>query len=193
MVRNVPPRQVRARLRPIAALLLLGALAACEEPNKVALRLGAPPESAVKMREFEMRRFEGVRAEALLVAGAATLQDLGFTVTETEPDIGVLVASKQRDAKEIGQVALAWALTVAAAIGGVASNPVYDEKQSIHVTLVVSPAAGGTAEDVRVSFDRYITNNLGQLWRTELVDDPKIYSEFYDRMSQSVHLGAPRS
>ncbi len=184
---------MRAKPRSIAAMLLVGALTACEEPNKVALRLGAPPESAVKMREFEMRRFDGVSAEALLVAGASTLQDLGFTVTETGPDVGVLVASKQRDAKELGQTALAWAVALAAAAGGVAVNPVYDATQSIHVTLVVSPAAGGTAEQVRVSFDRYITNNLGQLWRTELVTDPKIYSEFYDRMSQSVNLGAPRS
>lgn len=169
-------------------LLLLFGLAACQEPNAVALKLGAPPESAVKLRSFEMRRFDGTAGNVLLVAGAATLQDLGFTITESAPDVGVLVASKQRDAKEVAQVAGQMALAIGLMLLGAPYSPTWDETQSIHVTLVISPDAGGRAEQARVSFDRYITNNHGALWRTELVDDPKIYQDFYDRMSQAIHI-----
>ena len=173
-------------------LLLLFGLAGCQEPNAVALKLGAPPESAVKLRSFEMRRFDttqgATQANVLLLAGAATLQDLGFTITESAPDVGVLVASKQRDAKEFAQVAGQVALAIGLMVLGAPYSPTWDETQSIHVTLVISPDAGGRAEQARVSFDRYITNNHGELWRTELVDDPKIYQEFYDRMSQAIHI-----
>jgi hypothetical protein len=39
-----------------------------------------------------------------------------------------------------------------------------------------------------VSFDRYITNNHGDLWRTELITDPVIYQQFYERLNQGLTL-----
>jgi hypothetical protein len=173
--------------RPALALCML-ALAACETHNDLALKIGAPPEKATELRSFQVRRYERANDIALLAAATATLQDLGFTVTESAPAAGVLVGLKHRDATEAGQVAAQVVLTVAAAILGVYHNPTWDESQEIHVTVVTSPVATGPARDVRVSFDRYITNNQKHLWKTELVTDREIYREFFDRFDNALSL-----
>ena len=170
----------------LCPFLVLG----CQDPNEIALKIGAPSQSAAKIRAFEIRQFDDIPSIDLLTAGASTLQDLGFTITESAPDVGVLVAEKQRDAKEAGQIAGQVALTIGLALLGGLYSPVWDETQSIHVTLVISPGAGGQDQQIRVSFDRYVTNNRGQQWRTELIDDPKIYQAFYDKILQAVHLSA---
>jgi hypothetical protein len=176
------------RLRgPVFGLCLL-ALAGCQNYNDVALQVGAAPKQAVDLRSFEMRRYDATSDATLLAAATATLQDLGFTITESAPVVGVVVGSKQRDATESGQVAGQVVLTVAMALLGTVNNPTWDESQEIHVTVVSSPVDNSAARDVRVAFDRYITNNHRQLWKTELVTDKQIYSEFFDRLGTALKL-----
>lgn len=164
------------------------ALGGCQNYNDIAMKIGAPPKAAVDLRSFEVRRYEGFSETALLAAATATLQDLGYTITESAPAAGVVVASKQRDAVEAGQVAAQVVLTVAFAALGAINNPTWDETQEIHVTVVASPVGSSTARDVRVSFDRYITNNHKQLWKTELVVDRQIYHTFFDRLGTALKL-----
>jgi hypothetical protein len=152
------------------------------------LQVGAPPLEAAKLRSLETHRFEANNASALLASATATLQDLGYIMTESAPTAGVIVATKQRDAEEAGQVVGQVVLTIAMAALGVANNPTWDETQTIHVTFVVAPTDDSKTQEVRVSFDRYVVNNHGVLWRTELITDPKIYSEFYDRLTQGLSL-----
>ena len=169
--------------------LLIGvgfAIAACQNPNEIALKVGAPPPASLGLRQFETHHIEAKQQGEILQAGLATFQDLGFNATETALDVGVIAGAKQRDAHETGQV-------VGAVLMGVlfgASAMQYDVSQDIHVTFVASPTAGG--DDVRVSFDRYITNNQGML-HTELVTDPKVYQQFFDKLETSLALDRGRS
>ncbi|MGI4977726.1 MAG: hypothetical protein ACRYG6_12360 [Janthinobacterium lividum] len=157
-------------------------VAACQDPNQVALKVGAPPAAALNLRAFETRSFDVESDQALLQALASTLQDLGFTITETASDMGVLAASKQRDATEFGQIAVA---VVLALVAGVQTDT--DRSQDIHVTVVASAGSTPQQRTVRVSFDRYITTRQNAL-RTVLVTDPKIYQEFFDKLAQSLAL-----
>ena len=90
-------------------LLALGAavsLSACQtNPNELAMKIGAPQAGAVELRALQSRRFETTNSVAVLNAATQTLQDLGFTIQESASSVGVLAASKQRDAEETGQVA----------------------------------------------------------------------------------------
>lgn len=61
------------------------------------------PES-IKLRQLQTRKFETINEAKLLQASAGVLQDLGFNIDESETRLGVLVASKERDATETGQV-----------------------------------------------------------------------------------------
>lgn len=178
------------RLLLISVLFGAAVLSGCVNANSEALKVGKPPDGAVKLRSLQTRRFDSGDDKAMLAASIQTLQDLGFTVTEAAPEVGVLTASKQRNAEEAGQVAGQVALTILAALAGSSHNPTWDKEQTIQVTLVTTPIVNAAKTDVRVSFDRVLTNNLGQTWRAELLNDPHLYQEFFQKLSQSVFLEA---
>jgi len=174
--------------KALAGLLLVAPLTACQDANKVALQVGASPPESAKLRSIETRRLEAENPSTLLASATATLQDLGYVVTESAPKAGVVVAAKQRDAEEAGQIIGQVALTIAMAALGVVNDPTWDKSQTIHVTFVTSPTDQRSTQKVRVSFDRYITNNHGVLSRTELITDPQVYNDFYARLSQGIAL-----
>jgi hypothetical protein len=151
------------------------------------MKIGGPPAGALELRTMQTRRLDSSNSVAVLNAGTQTLQDLGFTIQESASPVGLLSASKQRDAEETGQVAGAIGLTVLGAVAGVAIEPVWDKDQTINVTLVETPLLGSQQIDVRVSFDRTVRNTKNQ-YRSELILDPKIYKDFYDKLMQSLTL-----
>jgi hypothetical protein len=181
---------MQKRAARTATLLAVLFLTACQNPNAIAMKVGAPPESAVELRALETRRFATLDLQAMMAAATQTLQDLGFNITESSIDAGVLVGAKQRDAEETGQVAGQIALTVLLAVMGSQHNPVWDKTQDIHITVVATPIENSKQIEMRVSFDRYLTNNFGQQWRAELIKEPAIYQEFFDKLSQSAFLEA---
>jgi len=178
------------RRRAAVAMVALSILSACETANSLALKVGRPPDGAVNLRNLQTRRFETSDEKAMLGAATQTLQDLGFTITESSSDVGVVTASKQRDAEESGQVAGQMALVVLMALMGSAHNPVWDKEQTIHVTLVATPIENSSQVDVRITFDRVLTNNQGLQWRAELIHEPAIYQQFFERLSKSAFLEA---
>lgn len=114
----------------LAAMLLL--VGCVRQPGKDALLLS--PESLAN-RQLQTRRFDTGNTAAVLSASNAVLQDLGFNLDETSVELGVVVASKQRDATDGGQVFLLILL------GGLANNPnavnSADAVQIVKASLVV--------------------------------------------------------
>ena len=62
-------------------------------------------EQYLARRQLETRRYDTNDEEALLVASAQVLQDLGFTLDESETKLGLLTASKDREAGSAGEAA----------------------------------------------------------------------------------------
>ena len=174
-------------------LTLVLFVSACANPNKHALEIGAPTlaegETITSVRAIQSRRFDTLDFGRIIKASTATLQDLGFNIQTTSSEFGVISGSKDRDAIESGQVAGQVALVILAALGGNTHQMVYDESQVINVSLVVNKM-GKKSSEVRVFFDRHITNNLGQLWKADVIKDPKIYQEFFAKLSASTFLEA---
>jgi len=172
----------------LASVLLISS---CVDPNQHAMTIGAPPEVAgktiVSMREIQSRSYTTLDREGLIQASAATLQDLGFTVGEVSKEYGVLVGSKERDAVEAGEVAVQAILVILAALGGRHHNAVFDETQKINVTVLVNQIDKKSSQ-VRVFFDRHITNNHGQLWKADLITDAEIYKQFFEKFSKSTFI-----
>ena len=167
------------------AIILIGAfvLASCETV--------IPPEAlqltkeSLKQRQAQTRRFETRDEAKLLSASAAVLQDLGFNLDESETKLGLIVASKDRDAVEAGQVVFA---IFYAALTGVAM-PI-DKNQKIRVSLVTRKVGEGKYTTVRVTFQRMVWNTQGQLTKAETLDEPKMYQEFFSKLSKSIFLDA---
>jgi len=135
-------------------------------------------------RQLETRRFETNNEDAMLIASAQVLQDLGFAIDESETKLGLITASKSREA---GSTAGKVAIIALAAIGG--TQPVYDTNQKIHVMLVSTRARGAKGFNVRVEFTRMIWNNRNET-RIERIKDRDIYADFFDKLGQSLFLTA---
>jgi len=163
------------------ALLLAGCMTVTAVPPSAVFAV--PPDSAAK-RVRQSRRYD-TRDEALVLkASAALLMDLGFVSNKSEESLGVLVASKDRTAVEVGQVALA---VIVAAFTG--SDVPYDQRQKMRASVVTHPS-GQKSTVVRVTFQRIVWNSHGQVSRREQLDRPEYYQEFFEKLSKALLLEA---
>lgn len=146
----------------------------------------------LKQRQIETRRYDGIKEEALLVACSNALQDLGFNLDNSETKLGVLTASKQRDATNGGEVAAA---IIIALLGGGATA--ISKDQTIRVALVIRPVndSNGKAmtdsQFVRVSFQRVVRKTDNSTFSETLRDD-QLFQDFYERVSKAVFLEAQK-
>lgn len=180
----------RRPLLPVVVLLTGALFTACTTTvPKDALRL--PPES-LQDRQLQTRRFDGIPEADMLAACAGILQDLGFAIDESETELGVIVASKERSAVEPSEVTAAWLTSLLSAMFGSANEPVYSKRQVIRVALVTRPA-GTEAKDsflVRVTFQRVVYDNNDRVRRMDRLNDEELYQQFFDKLAQSVFLEA---
>ena len=150
------------------------------------------PEAGLQSRQIEMRQFDTKDEVRVLSATAGVLQDMGFTLTEVEKKLGLIVGSKERDATVPGQVAMATFIDILGAAGGSSSNAMsqIDAVQTILVSCVTRINLEGNKVFVRVTFQRVVFNRMNQVSRLETVKDPKIYEGFFDKLSKSIFLEA---
>jgi hypothetical protein len=77
------------------ALLLIGLGAAgCGPQGERHAAALAPTESVANLRAIQSRRFDTVNTRLLMQASIGVLQDMGYTVTESREEFGVVVGSK---------------------------------------------------------------------------------------------------
>jgi hypothetical protein len=178
----------------LAVLFLASAalLAACKHTNSVEAQTAALQLSATSLanRQLQLRRFETKDERMLLSAAAGVMQDLGFLIQETSARAGLIQADKDRDAVEAGQVAGQIFLAVLVAAMGGTADPAWDQTQKIRISLATRPSADSSGLIARVTFQRVIWNNKNQLSKLETIDDPRIYQEFFERLSKAVFLEA---
>jgi hypothetical protein len=151
-----------------------------------------PPEAlkldkqSLEQRQIQTRVFDTEDEGKILSACAALLQDLGFNIDESETECGVLVASKQRSAKDAGQIA---GMILVAALTG-AAMPV-DDTQKMRASIVTRPFGEDSERiAVRVTFQRIVWNTKGKICRKEGLTEPEIYQEFFSKLSKSIFLEA---
>lgn len=117
----------------LLALMMCAGCASHTQISKDMLTLA--PES-MKMRQLQTKRYDTSDEKMVITASASVLQDLGFQLDESTPDLGIVVGSKTRDATDAGQVTAA----VFIALLGGGAMPI-DQHQTIRVSLVTAPMA----------------------------------------------------
>lgn len=153
----------------------------CQTIPKDALTLS--PESLAE-RQMQTRKYETKDEAKILAACARLLQDMGFNIDESETNLGLITASKQRSAENAGQIVAA---VIVAALGG-GAMPV-DKEQKMRASVVTRPI--GDQEKyiaVRVTFQRIVWNTQGQVTKSESIIDPAVYQEFFDKLSKAIFL-----
>ena len=113
------------------------------------------------------------------------LQDLGFSLDESETTLGMLLGSKDRDATDGGQVAAA--IFLALLTGAVV--PI-DSVQKMRASVITRLNEDGSSMVVRVTFQRVVWNTEGRVTTSESMKDPEIYQEFFTKLSKAIFLEA---
>lgn len=144
--------------------------------------LAMRPQS-LEWRQRSTRRFFTTDEKQILTASAGVMQDLGFTIDNSKPDLGLILGSKDRTAVDGGQVAG----KVVMAIVFRTDVPI-DRIQKFRASIVTHPSGNEIA--VRVTFQRIVWNDRNDVSKLEPLDDPKLYQEFFEKLSQAVFLEA---
>ena len=150
-----------------------------------------PPEAlkwnkeTLKQRQLQTRKFDTQKEADVLSSCAALLQDLGFTLDESETGLGMLLGTKDRDATDAGQVA---AMVFIALLGG-GAIPI-DNVQKMRASVITRLNEDGSSMLVRVTFQRVVWNTQGQVTTSESMNDPEIYKEFFSKLSKAIFLEA---
>ncbi len=192
------PRNSERRRALVALGLLLTLPWGCATPRQDPADLLLVGPDSPAHRANQTRVFETQDEIELMSASAAVLQDLGFQIEESVPDVGYLRAAKERTAREYGQEIARFVLVLI----GSSQIPV-DLQQKISASLVARPLnAAGTRHEVRILFYRVVwkgdgSESRGQgqseyippgIQRMEMIRDPEIYQRFFVRLSQAVFL-----
>ena len=157
---------------------------------------GPPPDLFVQTpqmlenRQKETRRYDGLNEEEILIASSNVLQDLGYTLENSETKLGVMTASKVRDTNKGGEIAVNVVLIL---LGGMPAPMSKD--QVIRASLVVKPVLDDKGNplpknhNVRIIFQKIVRYDNGNN-AVETLKDPELYTGFHDKLSKSVFLEA---
>ena len=132
-------------LKKATALLMLVSLLACQA--------SIPPEAldlspeTLQMRQIQTRYFDTKDEAAVMSASAALLQDMGFNIDESETKLGYMLGTKDRDARNAGQIV--GAVLLAALTGAVMA---VDKSQKMRACIVTHPY-GEEKEKIAVQGD----------------------------------------
>jgi hypothetical protein len=177
---------MKTKLLLLSTLFLVGCQASA--PRDI---LRAPEES-LKIRSMQSRGYDTRDEKKILSASASALQDMGFTLEDSETKLGLIVGVKEADATDKRQVALrTTGLILGALAGAVVAGDTYgdlDDVQKVRASLVATPGQSKKNTLVRITFQRIVWNKNKQISRMETLQDPKLYQGFFDRLSKSVFL-----
>ena len=177
----------KALFKNLASVLLCLCLAGCASmPNNLLVM----PANYLSAREQQMRKYSTTDEKKVIQASAGALQDLGFTIDKSEMDLGMVVSSKNSTAVSAGQVTAALTADAACVVFGCYTN-LYgktDKTQKIEASVMVNSALAKDSTVVRVKFQTVVWNVQGQVSRFETIKDPKIYQDFFERVSKSIFL-----
>jgi hypothetical protein len=141
---------------------------------------------SMAQRQLQTRKYNTTAEDKIITTCVNVLQDTGFAIENTDAKLGTILASKQREAVESGQVAGA---IIIAVIFGVAI-PI-DKNQKMFASIVVSPAASEKkASLVRITFSRLVWNDRGAVSKAERLEDPEVYQTFFTKLSKGLFLEA---
>lgn len=175
----------------VAIVLLCLGLVGCETIPKGFLK---PSEAFLENRQLQIRQYDTTNQEQIMSSVAGVLQDLGFTLDNSETKLGFVAASKKADATSGGQMAGAFFLDMLAALGGGRGTAMQncDKEQVVKACVITKPSLGEGKSVVRVTFQRIVWNMNNQISKVETINDPEIYQKFYESLSKAIFLEAQK-
>jgi hypothetical protein len=157
-----------------------------------------PPKTQLEVREFQTRTFDTADGKLVMKAMLNVLQDDGYVVKNAVVELGLITATKEidvapgRSGSDGGVLGgLGGAVVIGGGPGGVIfggpqSAPAYRKTETRDFTGNVSEF--GPQTKVRVTFQRKVLDNRGDVVEVEPIEDPVFYQDFFSRMDKSFYL-----
>ena len=188
----MPASSERGRgLRLLAALTALALLPGCLPPP-------TPPPTQLEVREYQTRTFDTADTALVMKAMLNALQDDGYVVKNAVVELGLITAAKESDLSPGRSGAsgggilggLGGIIIGGTGPGGVVvgsqHDPTYPKTEVRDFTGNVS--AFGKQTKVRISFQRKVLDNRGDVIEVEAISDLEFYQTFFSRMDKSLFL-----
>ena len=141
--------------------------------------------STLEERQLQTRYYETDKYLEVFSAGLSVMQDLGFNIDEINKELGVITASKTRDATQAHQQVGAIVLGL---LTGVYIGHALDHTQKIHATLVVAPKKDEKRVYARLTMMRVVISETGLPTEFSTIKDVEVYQDFFDKLSKAVFL-----
>jgi len=186
-----------SRMKQLSILLIAFLVVGCVAATKPPVDLFVSTPQLLKQRQLETRRYDGIAEMELISACSNVLQDLGFSLENSETKLGVITASKERDATNAGEIAAAVAVAVITTALFFPVIQSVSKDQTIRVSLVTRPVidsdniAMPNSHFVRITFQTIVRKTDDSL-RYETLTDPELYQGFYSSVSKAVFLEAQK-
>ena len=169
--------------------LLLAALlpAGCAVPPE-------PAKSQLEVRQFQTRDFDTDDDKLVMKAMLNVLQDDGYVVRNAVVELGLITATKETDLSPGRSGGDDVGLFGGTVIVGGPGNVVVGTggEQRFRKTEVVDFTGNvsefGAQTKVRVSFQRKVLDNRGEVVAVKAVDDAEFYQNFFSRMDKGLFL-----
>lgn len=159
-------------MKRLTSLGLAFLLAACTHTSEQNLK------TQLQVREFQTRTFDTIKTNEVLSAVVEAFQDQGFMVKNVVPEVGLVFASREADVEDISQAAFQ--------VFFLGQNAVWSKNINVEATGNVKTQGGKTR--VRVNFQEKILNNRGGVDRVSVIEDPKFYQDFFDKIGKSIFI-----
>lgn len=154
-----------------------------------------PPKTQLEVREFQTRTFDTADGKLVMKAMLNVLQDDGYVVKNAVVELGLITATQEidiapgrsgSDGGVLGGTVVIGGGPGGVIFGGPRSAPAYRKTETRDFTGNVSEF--GPQTKVRVSFQRKVLDNRGDVVEVEPIDDPVFYRDFFSRMDKSLYL-----
>lgn len=171
---------MRSKIRLVAVVLSLP-LGACASAG------GARPSvsSAVELRSLQTRSYEATNSKAVMQALLDTMQDEGFRIKKTEPELGLIVAERETVSRPGTAKKVLRAYLIIATYGAIGEG-LGHQHSVLEATAQVSESDGNVK--VRVGLQFRALDGTGRVSRVHTVEDGAAYQALFTRLDKSLFL-----
>lgn len=156
-----------------------------------------PQKTQLEVREYQTRTFDTPDTKLVMKAMLNVLQDDGYVVKNAVVDLGLITAAKEidiapgRSGPSGGDIFGGLGGTVifggrGGVVVGPQAPPTYSKTEVRDFTGNISEF--GKQTKVRVSFQRKVLDNRGDVVEVEPIGDAAFYQDFFSRMDKSLYL-----
>ena len=172
-----------------ALLMAVTLLSACLPPEIPKEALVLTQENPARLK-LQSRRFETKDERALLSATSAVLKDLGFTIDQKSTELGLIVGSKKEEPYNLGGMATSAAVAVISSALSIPTTIPYSKERLIRASVATGRGENGNNTTVRFTLQLVVWDTEGKVAKSELLEEPAMYRDFFDKLAKAASVEA---